>query len=368
MTDLERWELRGPVRTLRKHFAEWNPEIGDWSAPKGRSLVAFRPDGMVGETEHYNPDGSVARHLRVYDDGGRLTEGQSWSNDVLTNRVLHSYNVFGRPASLKRIDADGTERETEVCRYDDEGRMTKVVVLPVAEGNAASCSTGACGGMLYGVEGSDSAYSAPGATSSTTAYDEHGRPSDVRFHDANQALVCQVMFSRDEYGRVLSERMEFTGPAGLLGTAFGNNVPADERASLMELLETAFDDGTFSLATYAYDEKGRRTETIRRMGKLSEERVSVRYDDFDNPIEEVRVDVNREVRVDDGAVKSEESPSQIQHVRFEYQYDSYGNWTERIVWSRMEPNTDERRSNVERRAVEYYTGMPPRATGENRAQ
>ena len=47
------------------------------------------------------------------------------------------------------------------------------------------------------------------------------------------------------------------------------------------------EDDTFSLAIYAYDEKGRRTETVRRMGKLSEERMTVRYDDFDNPVEEV---------------------------------------------------------------------------------
>jgi hypothetical protein len=34
------------------------------------------------------------------------------------------------------------------------------------------------------------------------------------------------------------------------------------------------------------------------MGKSSEERVTVRYDDFDNPLEEVRSDVNREMRMD----------------------------------------------------------------------
>ena len=173
---------------------------------------------------------------------------------------------------------------------------------------------------MYGVEGTDVAYSAPGAATSTTTYDEHERPSEVTFHDANDALVSRVVFSRDQEGRVLSERMEFAGPGGLLGPAFDANVPTDERASLMELLKTVFELHTFSLVTYAYDEKGRRIESVRRMGKLSEERVTVRYDDFDNPVEEVRSDVNREMRMDDGAVKSEERPSHVQHVRFEYQY------------------------------------------------
>jgi hypothetical protein len=67
------------------------------------------------------------------------------------------------------------------------------------------------------------------------------------------------------------------------------------------------------------------------MGKLFEERVTVRYDDFNSPVEEVRVHVGRDMRMDDGAVKSEERPSHVQHVRFGYQYDAYGNWTERMA-------------------------------------
>ncbi|HEU4691997.1 MAG TPA: hypothetical protein VFS23_26730, partial [Vicinamibacterales bacterium] len=48
---------------------------------------------------------------------------------------------------------------------------------------------------MYGVEGTDVACSAPGATTSTTIYDECERPSEVSFHDANDALVSRVVFS-----------------------------------------------------------------------------------------------------------------------------------------------------------------------------
>jgi hypothetical protein len=353
MSDLGRWELRGLVRTLRTQFAEWNPETGDWWPLKNRFVAMFRPDGQLSEIEHHNPDGSVPREVRVYDEAGRLTDDQWWSNDVLTRRVVHTYDIGGRPASAVTVDVDGTKREAELCRYDENSRKTKVVFLPVPESSGASCSTGSCG-TVYGVEGTDVAYSAPGATTSNTTYDEHERPSEVTFHDANDALVSRVVFSRDQYGRVLSERMEFAGPRGLLGPAIDANVATDERASLMKLLNAVFEDHTFSLATYAYDEKGRRIETVRRMGRLSEERVTVRYDDFDNPVEQVRLDVSRDMRMDDGAVKIEEKPSHVQHVRFEYQYDAHGNWTERIVWQRMEPNADERPSNIQRRTITYY--------------
>jgi YD repeat-containing protein len=61
---------------------------------------------------------------------------------------------------------------------------------------------------MYGVEGTDVAYSAPGATTSTTTYDEHDRPSEVTFHDANGALVSRIVFSRDQDGRVASDQAQ----------------------------------------------------------------------------------------------------------------------------------------------------------------
>jgi hypothetical protein len=43
-------------------------------------------------------------------------------------------------------------------------------------------------------------------------------------------------------------------------------------------------------------------------------------------------------------------------MRLEYKYDAQGNWTECVVWSRLEPNPDFQRSNVERRQFTYYPG------------
>lgn len=319
-----------------------------------RFVATFRSDGQLSEIEHHNPDGSVPREVRLYDEAGRLTEDQWWSDNLLTRRVVHTSDVGGRSPSAVTIDADGAKHETERWQYDENGRKMKTVFLPVPETSGASCSAGSCG-IMFGVDGTDVAYSAPGATTSTTIYDEHEHPSEVCFCDANDVLVSRVEFSRDHNGRVLSERMEFAGPGGLLGPTFDANVPADERASMMQLFKTAFDDQAFSVATYAYDEKGRRIETVRRMGKWSEQRVTVRYDDFDNPVEEVRSDASREMRMDDGVVKTEEKPPHVQHVRFQYQHDASGNWTARIVSQRLEPNADLRPSDIERRTITYYT-------------
>jgi hypothetical protein len=48
-----------------------------------------------------------------------------------------------------------------------------------------NCSSAA---LLAG-RGAGDAYSAPGATTSTTTYDDSERPSEVNFHDANNALL-----------------------------------------------------------------------------------------------------------------------------------------------------------------------------------
>src|SRR5262245_58450398 len=268
MSDLARWELRGPVRNLRTRVAEWNPEAGDWWPSKDRSAVTFRPDGQQVSADHHNPDGSVPRDVKVYDADGRLTEDQSWLSGQLTGRVLHTYDNAGRPVSCVSVGLDGTHRETELCRYDERGRKTKIVFLAEPESGDTSCLDGSCASMtMYGVADTDTAYSAPGATTMTTVYDENERPSMVTFHDANHAIVSRVVFDRDHEGRVLSERMEFADTTRFFGRDTDiENMPADKRESLMTLLTTAFEDHAFSLSTYTYDEQGRRVETIRRMG------------------------------------------------------------------------------------------------------
>ena len=50
----------------------------------------------------------------------------------------------------------------------------------------------------------------------------------------------------------------------------------------------------------------------------------------------------------------EERSSHVQHVSFEYKYDAHGNWTDRIVSVRVEPNSAEQPSNIERRIVDYH--------------
>ena len=55
-----------------------------------------------------------------------------------------------------------------------------------------------------------------------------------------------------------------------------------------------------------------------------------------------------------GNLQASNEISTHQQVRYLYQYDTHGNWTERVVSVRLERNPDFQRSNIERRKISYY--------------
>jgi len=178
----------------------------------------------------------------------------------------------------------------------------------------------------------------------------------VIFHDANHVIIRRIEVSRNRDGRLLTEVVHFGGQ-----TPFTNvptdveSVPPEERLRFAALLTTVFGDRTFSSTTYAYDQMGRLLERTRRIGSLSEERTTFRYDDQDNPIDEISEVHSRDMDIDDaGVVHAKEEEPRVQHLCFDYQYDAQGNWTERIVWVRTGPQSEFRCSNIERRTITYY--------------
>jgi YD repeat-containing protein len=346
MSDLAKWKLRGPVRTVRSEWAEWDAAREAWTAPRRFTVTEFRADGKIGSNETHNADGSIARTAYRYDERGRLLEVQRGD----ASNLIYSYDESGRHVRTMSVDADGGSRESESCRYDSTGRKTKVSVLHTPALNVE---------VMQGVEGTDTSFSAPGATTSTTIYDERELPQEVLLHDANHAMVRRVTFTRDREGRVLSEAVEFGGqfPFANMQKELGERSSPEEAASLAALLTHAFGGRMMHSTTYAYDRHGRVLERSTRMGTLGETRSTYRYDDRDNPIEEIVENQSREIGANaDGTVRTSNESVRAHIVRMEYQYDREGNWTERIVSSRMDPNPNFERSNVERRQITYYAG------------
>ncbi len=341
MSDVTKWKVRGPVATLRTEHATWDIAQEEWHPARGLVTTSFRLDGTASASDFHNPDGSIALSQWVY-DMGRLMESSFQFAGGPIDRTVYSYDEAGRHVGTVQLRQDGTRTESEVCTYDAGGQKTKVRFLDVGRPDAA-----------YGIEGSEQGYPVRGATTMTTTYDKRDFPSKVIFQDAGGNIVTQVVFVRDGGGRLLSEEMHGTEEspfAELLEKA-----PPEERERMATLVKNIW-GGPFVVTTYAYDAKGRMVGRLRRMGTLGEEHATYRYeDDRDEPTEETIENRSREAGLDDnGTVNYTADRVNLQHNRFEYRYDAHGNWTERVVWYRLEPNPDFQRSNVERRAITYH--------------
>jgi len=330
MSDLAKWKVHGPVATLRTEHAAWDLAQEEWQPARGLVITSFRRDGSVSASDFHNPDGSIVHSRWMYDDAGRLMESNFQTGDGFINRTVYTYDEAGRHVRTVEVIHDSTPADSESCTYDAAGRKTKVRFL------------GAIGRKVsgYGVEGSEQSFPAPGATTMTATYDERDLPSNVVFQDANGNLITQVVFARDDAGRVLREEVHLGG--GSLFSEVLEKTPPEERDRMAALIHKAWGDWS---TTYAYDAQGRRVERLRRSGTLSEERTTYRYEDRDDPVEETTEHRNREARLaESGAVEYTPDKVTVSHGRFEYAYDAQGNWTERVVSG----------SNIERRAITYH--------------
>lgn len=347
MSDVARWKVHGPVETLRTEFATWDLNQDDWQPVERFTVTSFRSDGTVSTSDAHNADGSIAHSRWFYDDVGRVAESNSWMNDGPIDRTVYFYDEAGRHIRTMQLTHDGTQADFEVCSYDAGGRKTKMQFLISREaGNACGANT------YYGIEGTDSAYGAPGAKTMTVTYDEMNLPAKVLFQDANHHPLNWVTFTRDSAGRLLSEETHPGEGSPLQGLV--DQAPPERREEMAAMLKQVLGE-TLSNTTYAYDAQGRLVKREHRMGGLGGDCTTYRYNGHDDPVEEMVEHRSREAGFDEiGSVHYSSDRVNVQHNRLDYRYDAHGNWTERIVSFRRESEPDFQRSNIERRVITYH--------------
>jgi len=348
VNDLANWKLQGPVHTARIEAAEWDLSREEWQPSRSFAVVVFHADGKIQEAEHHNPDGSVSYSRFVYDEAGRLTESQYRKDDEPASKNLYSFDTTGRSVRIIQVNPEGNQREAEVSSYDSRGRKTKVSFLPPSESGQA---------FLTVVEGTELGYGAPGATTMTVNYGDTGLPEKALFHDAHHILVRRVTFERRADGKLLSEELHSgeQAPWPDLQKQLKDASP-DDTARVVGIFETLFGLGrAISRTTYVYDCDGRLAERTTRLGSISETHDTFLYDEHGNAVEQTTEHNSRELQIDEqGSAETISERSSVQHIRTEYRYDPEGNWSERVVWSRLEPNPSFQRSNIERREITYY--------------
>jgi hypothetical protein len=347
MKDAERWDLRGPVMTLRAQSAQWDVNHGNWLSPQQLVRVEFNSNGRLHLFEHYGPEGSAFTSAYSYAPSGELTEIEYKTNGVYVGKLVHSYDAAGRLISIESVMGDGSRHDVEIYAYESGRQMTSVrnldAITPAARGS-------------HQLDGTDLAVRFPGAVSTVTTYDAYGRTTKVLFRDSKDASLGDVTILRDSEGRPveeaisLPEQLPFSELQGQI-----EHYSPEERARLLSALTNVFGSSRKPVTrTYRYDLDGKVTERITRMNYLLEERTTFRYDNHANPVERHTRRIKHEFRVDEtGELHPSAESSEDEYVRFVYQYDLFHNWTERVEWAQrgLTPEVPRLR---ERREIAYY--------------
>ena len=348
MEDRVKAGLRGPVESCRTDQMIYITRCGAAGCdiqPEERRYSAtsrYRRDGQLAEYRQPNPDGSEWASLYAYDAIGRLHEVDIGPG----GKSIYQYDHLGHLERVITEAADGSQRMDEPFSYDEQNRKSRTLYI---EPLAAEIYTAA----VCGIEGSDAAYSARGATSMTTLYNERDQAIEVQFRDSQNRVLSRVTLLYDATGRLVEECQT---------TEVREFPPAEIRARMSPAQSRALEEllGNFQQRrVHAYDAEGRCVETRSTMAPFGEDRKTVTYNEHGDPSQESWYCEHKGSSIDeDGHLVEQVEPSNTRpvgsEVRFTYTYDEQSNWTERVTSIRQQPDQPYRVSSIDRRILTYY--------------
>ena len=359
-TDREQAGLRGSVKTCAEETIY----------PTGKSLTTteYSFDGRRLETRISNPDGSEWVTTKTYDAYGRLVKVSSGKSGEPATESLYTYDERGR---LKEItNADGKGNRTSY-RYDEQGRKTEIKTFApeVFERNRQVA-------LMAGMSLWDAAQSgigAPEGGSITTLFDERDLPIELQFLAREGRVVSRLSRTYDANGRIMEENQIQENP----GLWYLDQMPAEQRSRIddkqleaMNKAMKAMMSGKNGTGTsFVYDSQGRLTE-VRDRNWASDSVTTTSYNEHGDISGERRtiksnlayphsvaytIDEDGTLIPDRSDGVSDPPPvperTMLNIIEYRYEYDQYGNWTERTVVYRQESYEQ---STVYRRTLTYF--------------
>jgi YD repeat-containing protein len=348
MTDRDRWGLRGRVQTCRLQRVWYSRRCGaelcETEERGDATLVEFRPDGSLARRWHHNPDGSEWTSIYGYDGSSRLVTLRSENAAGPVESQRYEYDDAGRLIRIVAQAADGSDRVTESYEYDASGRQKKTFHVDLTVQRSDTMYS-------WGVEGTDSGYSAPGAATLTILHNMRDQPTELLFSDRGGRTLSRVEFVYDEMGRLVEEAQT------MVTEALPPEVVAGLSSAQLEALRALFGAGT-ARRVHGYDAQGHRIETHTSMfGALGGDSKTMTYNDHGDQIEEIWKHEQRDYNIDDEGRLSD-SPSRERvsrtEARFHYNYDARGNWIKKVVEARAGTDVEFSVSSIEDRILVYY--------------
>jgi len=351
--DIDLNQPRGPIKTCMEESTQYDgalqTQISEY-APDGKMISSrWERDGKV---EHSTSDNQIKE---IRDDQGRLVKFVSASPGQAIIDIDYSYDAAGR--ILAEAHNESTDR-TEYS-YEPDGAMTSVQTFDPR--TIERTRNAAFAGSTW--MGAFCGFGVPTGGRVVTTYDQNKNGVDQRVLASDGQLVSHSIRKYDKDEQLLEEAVVEQNP----GLLMLERLPAEQRELMtpenIEMMSKslAAQSKEPPKATYEYDDEGRLTRMLQHsMGfdVLS----TIRYNEHGDRIEEgqkfidnARFEFGVPISFDSQGkpVPTKEKPEgqtvpQGTVVQYSYQYDQYGNWTERVASVADQP------ARATRRTLTYY--------------
>ncbi len=343
MADRDRFGLRGSVKVCEIHRTWYSRGCGssvcETEERTDLTTVEFRPDGSLERHWYKNspPNSLEWTYFYEYRDDNQLAAVRFEQGSSVSTARHYEYDSSARISRITEVDKEGNPRVAETYVYEADGRKKNIVHID-PELSAGQWGTTGCG-TIFGVEGTEVGYGAPGATSITSNYDERGLPIEHLFHDNSGKLVTRVDLRYNQRGNLVEE-------------VCAQKVPDELAAQLspqqLEAVRMMFTSGQ----RHRYDEHDRRIETSSNNAPNDFEREMFAYNDFGDVIQQISESSHAEYNFgEEGELtpKANSIRSHRSETQFRYRYDPHGNWIEKIVEA-----PDGTIRSAERRTIRYF--------------
>ena len=306
--------------------------------------------------------GSEWENTRTYDAEGRLLRATNKS-DHPSSMQIYSYDERGRLLSI--TDSNGPRTD---FHYDSDGRKTETQTIPARPGESQAVAVG-MGAMFGSIE---EGYALNDGGTVSRRYDDHDLPVESQVLDSEGNLVTRIIRNYDSKGRLTSERMiPENWDIGVAKQMLANEpeeyrteeVLKQIRAQLKTMLKAV---GRDTEKSYTYDAQNRISET-HMQSSLWNQDTTITYNDQGDIIEQRETSIHSSPDTDFRVVLHQDeagnlAPDKPQSewpaqpdllprstvIRYTYEYDSQGNWTEQTTILQDGP------TSTIRRKLTYY--------------
>jgi YD repeat-containing protein len=346
MADREKVGLRGSVQQCSEERT--TPAFENFPGTSYVSISKYSPEGKLLQSSIGNSVESAQESSTTYtyDSAGRLLKKTTTNSGSPVSESNYHYDQKGRIISIT-----GDPLGTSTFEYDDNGHKTRIVSAPskplVPEGTQY---------IVPMPETEDPYLPMPTSGHVKISYNEQDQPVEWQVSDANGNLVNRLIRTYHENGRLAElrytiENLQYLLPAEVQQELMGE--PGAVEEMLPQLTKLLGEQRNFMRMTYIHDIDGRLIEQHRYIGHSMEQTTKIVYNNHSDKLEERQFttgDPNPPRDSQSGEPQSAAPPSQQSQVRYSYEYDTFGNWTEQAISSSTSPND----VTVTRRSIIYY--------------